>query len=96
MNWEKQKQTVKINNMWAIINTGGSTNLRHQHGNSTISGVIMLELLKIVVILYFMTQDLLQSTHPNINESNFLNAQINSINPKEGNLFYFLVIWIIQ
>ena len=24
--------------MWAIINTGGSTNLRHQHGNSTISG----------------------------------------------------------
>ena len=38
MNWEKQKQTSKINNMWAIINTGGSTNLRHQHGNSTISG----------------------------------------------------------
>ena len=38
MNWEKEKQSIKINNMWAIINTGGSTNLRHQHGNSTISG----------------------------------------------------------
>ena len=38
MNWEKQKQSININNMWAIINTGGSTNLRHQHGNSTISG----------------------------------------------------------
>ena len=37
MSWEKQKQIAKINNMWAIINTGGST-LRHQHGNSTISG----------------------------------------------------------
>ena len=24
--------------MWAIINIGGSANLRHQHGNSTISG----------------------------------------------------------
>ena len=24
--------------MWAIINTGGAANLRHQHGNSTISG----------------------------------------------------------
>ena len=38
MNWDKQKQNVKINNMWAIVNTGGSANLRHQHGNSTISG----------------------------------------------------------
>ena len=35
MNWEKQKQSININNMWAIINTGGSANLRHQHGNST-------------------------------------------------------------
>ena len=26
MSWEKQKQTAKINNMWAIINTGGSAN----------------------------------------------------------------------
>ena len=33
MSWEKQKQIAKINNMWAIINTGGSANLRHQHGN---------------------------------------------------------------
>ena len=38
MNWEREKQLVKISNMWAIVNTGGSTNLRHQHGNSTISG----------------------------------------------------------
>ena len=38
MDWEKEKQTAKIDNMWAIINTGGSANLRHQHGNSTISG----------------------------------------------------------
>ena len=29
MSWEKQKQTVKINNMWAIVNTGGAANLRH-------------------------------------------------------------------
>ena len=31
MNWEKEKQLVKIDNMWAIINTGGAANLRHQH-----------------------------------------------------------------
>ena len=38
MNWEKEKQKIKISNMWAIVNKGGSTNLRHQHGNSTVSG----------------------------------------------------------
>ena len=38
MNWDKIRQIVKISNMWAIINRGGSANLRHQHGNSTISG----------------------------------------------------------
>ena len=40
MDWEKEKQIAKIDNMWAI-NTGGSANLRHQHGNSSISGLIM-------------------------------------------------------
>ena len=36
--------------MWAIINTGGSANLRHQHGNSTISGAYYVRAPKIVVI----------------------------------------------
>ena len=34
----KRKTVIKIDNMWAIINTDGAANLRHQHGNSTISG----------------------------------------------------------
>ena len=56
MNWDKEKQEVNINNMWAIINTGGSTNLRHQHGNSTISGAYYVRAPKIQEILV-MIQD---------------------------------------
>ena len=37
MNWDIQKQTVKILNMWSIINVGGASNARHHHGNSDIS-----------------------------------------------------------
>ena len=57
MNWETNKQTIKISNMWAIINKGGSTNSRHQHGNSTISGAYYVRAQKIVVTLFFMIQD---------------------------------------
>ncbi len=37
MNWDTEKQNVKITNMWAIINKGGAENARHHHGNSAIS-----------------------------------------------------------
>ena len=60
MNWDKEKQLAKIDNMWAIVNIGGSANLRHQHGNSTIVEHTMLEHQKIVVILFFMILDLHQ------------------------------------
>ena len=90
MNWEKQKQTVKINNMWAIINTGGSTNLRHQHGNSTISGAYYVRAPENCGdIVFYDPRPAPVYSHPNINGSNFLNAQVNSINPKEGALVLF-------
>ena len=37
MSWEKEKQTIKINNT-GNNSYGGSAISRHQHGNSTISG----------------------------------------------------------
>ena len=41
MNWDKNNQIIKITNMWAIINKGGAANLRHHHGNSTLSAHTM-------------------------------------------------------
>ena len=90
MNWEKNKQIAKINNMWAIINIGGSANLRHQHGNSTISGAYYVRApLNSGDIVFYDPRPAPVYSHPNVMDSNILNAQVNSISPKEGALVLF-------
>ena len=90
MNWDKEKQTAKINNMWAIINTGGSANLRHQHGNSTISGAYYVRAPKNSGdIVFYDPRPAPVYSHPNVITPNLLNAQVNSISPKEGALVLF-------
>ena len=75
MNWEKQKQIAKINNMWAIINTGGAANLRHQHGNSTISGAYYVRAPKNSGdIVFYDPRPAPVYSHPNVIEPNLLNT----------------------
>ena len=90
MNWEKQKQSINIINMWAIINTGGSANLRHQHGNSTISGAYYVRAPKNSGdIVFYDPRPAPAYTYPIAVNPNLLNAQINGISPKEGALVLF-------
>ena len=90
MNWEKVKQIARINNMWAIINTGGSANLRHQHGNSTISGAYYVRApINSGDIVFYDPRPAPIFSHPNVENPNLLNAQINGISPKEGALVLF-------
>ena len=90
MNWEKQKQSININNMWAIINTGGSANLRHQHGNSTISGAYYVRAPKNSGdIVFYDPRPAPAYTYPIAVNPNLLNAQVNGISPKEGALVLF-------
>ena len=90
MSWEKQKQIAKINNMWAIINTGGSANLRHQHGNSTISGAYYVRAPENSGdIVFYDPRPAPVYSYPNIDKPNILNAQVNGVNPKEGALVLF-------
>ena len=90
MEWEKQKQISKINNMWAIVNTGGSGNLRHQHGNSTISGAYYVRApINSGDIVFYDPRPAPVYSHPNVVNPNLLNAQINGISPKEGALVLF-------
>ena len=90
MNWEKHKQSVNINNMWAIINTGGSANLRHQHGNSTISGAYYVRAPKNSGdIVFYDPRPAPVYTYPKAVNPNLLNAQVNGISPKEGALVLF-------
>ena len=90
MNWEKQKQSINIINMWAIINTGGSANLRHQHGNSTISGAYYVRAPKNSGdIVFYDPRPAPAYTYPIAVNPNLLNAQVNGISPKEGALVLF-------
>ena len=90
MDWEKNKQIAKINNMWAIINTGGSGNLRHQHGNSTISGAYYVRApMNSGDIVFYDPRPAPVYSHPNVVNPNLLNAQVNGITPKEGALVLF-------
>jgi conserved hypothetical protein len=90
MNWEKQKQSININNMWAIINTGGSANLRHQHGNSTISGAYYVRAPQNSGdIIFYDPRPAPVYTYPKAVNPNLLNAQVNGISPKEGALVLF-------
>ena len=90
MNWDREMQLVKINNMWAIINIGGSANLRHQHGNSTISGAYYVRAPKNCGdIVFYDPRPAPVFSHPNASSPNSLNAQVNGITPKEGALVLF-------
>ncbi len=90
MNWDKEKQTVKISNMWAIINTGGSTNSRHQHSNSTISAAYYVRAPENCGdIVFYDPRPAPVFCYPAAVSSNLLNAQVNSITPKEGALILF-------
>ena len=90
MGWDKEKQTAKISNMWAIINTGGSANLRHQHGNSTISGAYYVRApISCGDIVFYDPRPAPVYSHPNALNPNLLNAQVNGITPKEGALILF-------
>ncbi len=90
MNWDRVKQSVKINNMWSIINIGGAANLRHQHGNSTISGAYYVRAPKECGdIVFYDPRPAPVYSYPNADAPNSLNAQINSISPNEGALVLF-------
>ena len=90
MGWENKNQNAKINNMWAIINVGGSANSRHQHGNSTISGAYYVRApQKCGDIVFYDPRPAPVYWHPNASAPNSLNAQVNGVNPKEGGLILF-------
>ena len=90
MNWRMGNQNVKISNMWTIVNTGGSSNSKHQHGNSTISGAYYVRAPENCGdILFYDPRPAPVFYYPNANSFNMLNAQVHGITPKEGGLILF-------
>ncbi len=90
MNWDIKNQTIKISNMWAIINQGGAENARHHHGNSAISAAYYVRAPKNSGdIVFYDPRPAPVFSHPNSNKPNYLNAMVNSISPVEGGLVLF-------
>ena len=90
MNWDLDKQNVKISNMWAIINKGGAANSRHHHGNSALSAAYYVRAPnQSGDIVFYDPRPAPIYYHPIAKSPNSLNAMVNSISPSEGGLVIF-------
>ncbi len=76
MDWDLEKQDVKITNMWAIINKKGSFNQKHHHGNSDISAAYYVDTSENCGdIVFYDPRPAPTFKHPIAKSPNILNAQ---------------------
>ena len=90
MNWDLEKQEVKITSMWAIINEHGAFNQRHHHGNSDLSAAYYVTAKENCGdIVFYDPRPAPVYRHPIAKSPNILNASVNSVQPEEGLLVLF-------
>ena len=90
MDWDIEKQIIKIKSIWAIINEKGASNERHHHGNSALSAAYYVRAPKDCGdIVFYDPRPAPVFSHPIAKKPNILNATINSITPDEGLLVLF-------
>ena len=90
MDWDIEKQIIKIRSIWAIINEKGASNERHHHGNSALSAAYYVRAPKDCGdIEFYDPRPAPVYSHPIAKKPNILNATVNSITPDEGLLVLF-------
>ena len=90
MDWDIEKQIIKIKSIWAIINEKGAYNDRHHHGNSALSAAYYVRAPKDCGdIVFYDPRPAPVFSHPIAKKPNILNATVNSITPDEGLLVLF-------
>ena len=90
MDWDIEKQIIKIKSIWAIINEKGASNERHHHGNSALSAAYYVRAPKDCGdIVFYDPRPAPVFSHPIAKKTNILNATVNSITPDEGLLVLF-------
>ena len=90
MNWDIDKQRARITSIWAIINTGGASNSKHHHGNSSLSAAYYVRAPKNSGdIVFYDPRPAPVYSHPISDSPNSLNCSVNSISPVEGGLVLF-------
>tara|TARA_Y100001970_G_scaffold283604_1_gene399188 strand:- start:9476 stop:10063 length:588 start_codon:yes stop_codon:yes gene_type:complete len=90
MNWDLEKQFVKIQSMWAIVNEKKAFNQRHHHGNSDLSAAYYVMAPEDCGdIVFYDPRPAPVYKHPVAKSPNILNASVNSIKPESGMLVLF-------
>ncbi len=90
MNWDLNLQSVKISNLWAIINEQGAWNQKHHHSNSDLSAAYYVCAHEDCGdIVFYDPRPGPVYKHPIAKSPNILNASVNSIKPEEGMLVLF-------
>ena len=90
MNWDLNIQSVKISNMWAIINEKGAWNQKHQHSNSDISAAYYVTAHEgCGDIVFYDPRPARVYKQPIAKSPNKLNGTVNSIKPEAGMLVLF-------
>ena len=90
MNWDLNKQSVKINNLWAIINEQGAGNQKHHHSNSDLSAAYYVSAHENCGdIVFYDPRPAPVYKNPITKNPNNLNATVNSIKPEAGMLVLF-------
>ena len=84
------KISVKIKNMWAIINEQGAWNQKHHHSNSDLSAAYYVSAHdNCGDIVFYDPRPAPVHNHPISKSPNKLNATVNSIKPEPGMLVLF-------
>ena len=90
MDWDLNNQSVKISNLWAIINEQGAWNQKHHHSNNDLSAAYYVCANEgCGDIVFYDPRPGPVFRHPIAKSPNILNASVNSIKPEEGMLVLF-------
>ena len=90
MDWNLEKQKIKITSMWSIINQREALNGRHIHGNNFISAAYYVKAPKNCGnIVFFDPRSAPTFNHPITKSPNKLNADSHNIKPMDGLLVLF-------
>ena len=90
MNWDLERQVVKIKSLWAIINEKDAWNQKHHHSNSDLSAAYYVAAHENCGdIVFYDPRPAPVHNHPISKYPNKLNATVNSIKPEPGMLVLF-------
>jgi len=90
MGWKINKEKIMISNMWSVVNTKNTFNIKHAHANSLLSAAYYVKAKKNSgQINFYDPKEMKVMYHPPIKNYNEISAEVIKIEPDEGKLIIF-------